>query len=214
MLQEGVLAIDTAAPVIGVAYYSHYEQVVWEKRVIQGADSYLFPNLVDIIQGRTISAVAVTVGPGSFIGLRMGVSTALGLAVSLDVPIIPLSSLLCRALMLTGPKVLAVLDARKSRVYSQLFSCHNQDPQYLSQPADQPIEKSIPESGYLAIGEGAVRYREKILASGGKIAPDAARSPALEAASYAFRHQELCTPPEQIAMNYLRPFETGGGKRA
>ena len=214
MLQEGVLAIDTAAPVIGAAYYSSYEQEAWEKRVIQGADSHLFPKLVELTRGRRISAVAVTVGPGSFIGLRMGVSTALGLAVSLDVPIVPLSSLLCRALMLKGPKVLAVLDARKSRVYSQLFSSHDQDPLELSQPVDQPIEQSIPESGYWAVGEGAVRYREKIIASGGKIASDAARSPALEAASYAFRHKELCVPPEQIAMNYLRAFESGGSKKA
>ncbi|MBM76330.1 MAG: tRNA (adenosine(37)-N6)-threonylcarbamoyltransferase complex dimerization subunit type 1 TsaB [Proteobacteria bacterium] len=213
MSQTGVLAIDTAAPVIGAAYYSAYEQDLWEKRIIQGADSYLFPRLVEMMEGRTISAIAVTVGPGSFIGLRMGVSTALGLAVALNVPMIPLSSLFCRALMLRSVRVLSVLDARKSRVYAQLFSSQGELKE-LGAAVDQPIDQIVPEGDFWAVGEGAVRYKEQIVASGGQITLDADRSPALEAAEYAFNHLELSVRPEHIAMNYLRAFESGAKKQA
>ena len=65
---------------------------------------------------QTLTKVAVAVGPGSFTGLRVGVSFGLGLAMGLEVPIIPLPSLELQAARSVAP-VVAVTEAGRGRVY-------------------------------------------------------------------------------------------------
>ena len=72
-----------------------------------------------------LSRLAVTVGPGSFTGLRVGLATTRAFALALDIPLIGLSSL--KALELTarhqgvqGP-VCAAIDARRGQLYYQIF---------------------------------------------------------------------------------------------
>ena len=66
--------------------------------------------------GDRIARVAVATGPGSFTGLRVGVSFGLGLAMGLRVPIVPLSTLGIQAARAHEP-VLAVAEAGRGRVY-------------------------------------------------------------------------------------------------
>jgi tRNA threonylcarbamoyladenosine biosynthesis protein TsaB len=73
-----------------------------------------------------LAAVAVTIGPGSFTGVRIGMATAKGLAYALDLPLGGLSTLeaLARAaLPLTGDalRLCAVIEAGKGEVYAALF---------------------------------------------------------------------------------------------
>ena len=73
-----------------------------------------------------LAAIAVTIGPGSFTGVRIGMATAKGLAYALDVPLGGLSTLeaLARAaLPLTGDalRLCAVIEAGKGEVYAALF---------------------------------------------------------------------------------------------
>jgi tRNA threonylcarbamoyladenosine biosynthesis protein TsaB len=69
-----------------------------------------------------MSAVAVTAGPGSFTGLRIGIATAKAWGQSLDLPLIAVSTLeaLYAAVSVKG-LVCPVLDARKNEVYCALF---------------------------------------------------------------------------------------------
>lgn len=69
-----------------------------------------------LAQGDRIARVAVATGPGSFTGLRVGVSFGLGLAMGLQVPIVPLSTLGIQAARAHEP-VLAVAEAGRGRVY-------------------------------------------------------------------------------------------------
>ncbi|MEP0212816.1 MAG: tRNA (adenosine(37)-N6)-threonylcarbamoyltransferase complex dimerization subunit type 1 TsaB [Cellulophaga sp.] len=73
---------------------------------------------------KDINAIAVSKGPGSYTGLRIGVSAAKGLCFSLDVPLISIATLSSLAHQ-TKPKkneaVVAVLDARRMEVYSAVF---------------------------------------------------------------------------------------------
>jgi tRNA threonylcarbamoyl adenosine modification protein YeaZ len=70
----------------------------------------------DVVRGAQITKVAVATGPGSFTGLRVGVSFGLGLAVGLRVPIVPLRTLEIQAARSEEP-VLAVSEAGRGRVY-------------------------------------------------------------------------------------------------
>src|SRR3954454_7743035 len=66
-----------------------------------------------------ITKVAVAMGPGSFTGLRVGVSFGLGLAMGLRVPIVPLPTLALQAAR-TDQSVTAIVEAGRGRYYFQL----------------------------------------------------------------------------------------------
>ena len=95
--------------------YSHSEQL------------HVFINECLADAGATINnldAVAVSKGPGSYTGLRIGVSAAKGLCFSLDIPLIAISTLKSMATQIRtnkGELIIPVLDARRMEVYSAVF---------------------------------------------------------------------------------------------
>jgi len=95
--------------------YSHGEMLhVYIDEVIKKARK----NLNDL------DAVAVSKGPGSYTGLRIGVSAAKGLCYSLDVPLISVSTLASLASILKVEKdalIIPLLDARRMEVYSCIY---------------------------------------------------------------------------------------------
>ncbi len=74
-----------------------------------------------------IDAFAVSVGPGSFTGLRIGVSTVKGLAFAEGKPCIPVGTLPALALAMAASEgvVCPVMDARRGEFYNALFRCEN-----------------------------------------------------------------------------------------
>ncbi|HEY9168937.1 MAG TPA: tRNA (adenosine(37)-N6)-threonylcarbamoyltransferase complex dimerization subunit type 1 TsaB [Lutibacter sp.] len=71
-----------------------------------------------------LKAIAVSKGPGSYTGLRIGVSAAKGLCFALDIPLISVNTLQSLALSVSIEKgyKIPLLDARRMEVYSQVFS--------------------------------------------------------------------------------------------
>jgi tRNA threonylcarbamoyladenosine biosynthesis protein TsaB len=82
-------------------------------------------SLLDNLDIRTvdIGLVAVSRGPGSFTGVRIGVSAAKGLAWGLSIPVCGVSTLEAMAFQTTAPGLLIcpVMDARRAQVYNALF---------------------------------------------------------------------------------------------
>lgn len=117
-----------------------------------------------IAEGRTITRVAVAIGPGSFTGLRVGVSFGLGLAMGLNVPIVPLPTLGLQAARSDKP-VLAVAEAGRGRVYHLAPGGRTglAEPQEL--PRNWPVagwlrpktEAALGEAGLRMQGEGELR---------------------------------------------------------
>lgn len=73
-----------------------------------------------------LSAIAVSQGPGSYTGLRIGVSAAKGLCYALDIPLIAIDTLqtLARQVKQTEGCIVPMIDARRMEVYSAIFDAN------------------------------------------------------------------------------------------
>ncbi|KAB8152022.1 tRNA (adenosine(37)-N6)-threonylcarbamoyltransferase complex dimerization subunit type 1 TsaB [Kordia sp. TARA_039_SRF] len=94
--------------------YSHSEKLhVFIKEAFETAN----------IQATDIAAVVVGKGPGSYTGLRIGVSTAKGLCFAADVDLLAIESLeiLARSIAVSNGVIVPLLDARRMEVYSTVF---------------------------------------------------------------------------------------------
>ncbi len=122
-----LLAIDTAAPRLQLALLrgEHADTIVED--MSQGQAERIFP-AIDELLGRggltykDLVRIAVTTGPGSFTGLRIGLSAARGLGLALGVPVVGVPSLLALSLPVTCAHAAVLLDARRDEAYFQAFS--------------------------------------------------------------------------------------------
>ncbi len=93
-----------------------------------GHNEVLMPMLDRLLKGsgmtaRDLSGIGVDIGPGMFTSLRVGLSTAKGLAVAHRIPVKGINTLwsLARTARVDMDKVLSVMDARKHQVYAALY---------------------------------------------------------------------------------------------
>lgn len=127
-----ILLIETSAKICSAALVVD-GKVVFSKKNDEGmAHARLLPGFVDEVLknlgGAKIDAVAVSSGPGSYTGLRIGVATAKGLAFGYDAPLIAVPTLELLAYTVKSSVevekdalICPMIDARRMEVYSQLF---------------------------------------------------------------------------------------------
>jgi tRNA threonylcarbamoyladenosine biosynthesis protein TsaB len=123
-----VLALDTCLAACSVALMRDGETLgVLSEPTARGHQERLAPMTRDLMAGAglefpALDRIGVTVGPGSFTGLRVGLAFAKGLAFALRRPCVGVGTLeaLAASLEADGPKA-AVIDAGRGRVYLQLF---------------------------------------------------------------------------------------------
>ncbi len=127
---RALLALDTADGGAGVAVVVGGQVVAWEAEPSRTrAAERLFP-LVDGVLARggvgiqDLGCVAVSRGPGSFTGLRVGIAAAKGIAFALGIPVVGVPTLgaLARGAGPGAGAVAAVLDARKGQVYAAAYA--------------------------------------------------------------------------------------------
>ena len=123
-----LLAIDTAAPRLQLALLNADDRVeTLVEDMATGQAERLFPALAELLARANTSyaeltRIAVTTGPGSFTGLRIGLSAARGLGLALNLPILGIPSLLALSLVAQCEPVAVLLDARRDEAYFQSFS--------------------------------------------------------------------------------------------
>ena len=121
-----------------------------------------------------LDGLAVTIGPGSFTGLRIGISTIKGLAHALDKPVVGISSLKALAWQCaeTSYLICPLLDARKGEVYCATYR-FNADQLIQKTSARAMIAETVVEDVKVPcvfIGTGARLYRQRITAALGGLA--------------------------------------------
>ncbi len=171
---RNLLAFDTSTACCSVALIAHGELVGEDTRSGPGNYSALLLRMVDrLLQDAALTineldCIAVAQGPGSFTGLRVGISTAQGLGFAIDKPLIGISTLeiIAAQNMPFFGKVCPMLDARRAQVYTGLFD------QGITNEAKAIHEEcvicpeqwasSLQEGPILFCGNGAHVYHETI----------------------------------------------------
>ena len=215
-----VLAVDTATQSCGVAL-SEKDRLLAEMLLVsRETHSIHLMGMVRDVLARTkvslaeVDAFAVTLGPGSFTGLRIGISTIKGLAAAMGKPLAGISTLEALAWQYpsTGTPVAALMDARRREVYAARFRFEAGE--LIRETADQvgaPMEavQGISEPCLFA-GSGALLYRQIILqALGDKAffvpaAQNYVRPSSVAVLGYQRLSRGTVTPLDKIVPIYIR----------
>ena len=127
-----ILSLETSTPICSIALHRDGIMLAEKSLDLPGAHSEKLMGMIDTVLDECmlsiedIHVVAVSEGPGSYTGLRIGVSAAKGLAFARDIPLIAISTL--KALSCgakphveeAGP-IIGMLDARRMEVYREVF---------------------------------------------------------------------------------------------
>src|SRR6476620_5076867 len=152
-----ILAIDTAldACAAGILDTDAGEMVATESQAMKrGHAEALMPLLGRVMKDSgiacaTLDRIAVTTGPGSFTGLRVGLSAARGIALAADKPVVGLSTLAAYAAPVVSQNgeqpVISAIDARHDQVYFQVVSGNGSA---LIRPGIVPIDEALDASRF------------------------------------------------------------------
>jgi tRNA threonylcarbamoyladenosine biosynthesis protein TsaB len=114
---------------------------------------------------KDVQAIAVSQGPGSYTGLRIGVSAAKGLCYALSIPLIALDTLeiLARKIQVNSGVIIPMIDARRLEVYSAFFDSNYA--KIRETKAEVIDENSFQEETEILhlIGDGAMKFKEILI---------------------------------------------------
>jgi tRNA threonylcarbamoyladenosine biosynthesis protein TsaB len=180
-----VLGLDTATPRTAVALGTEAQGAVTEAvhdpqpGGRPGHATHLLPLAARLLaeQGLTfhdVDRIAVGTGPGTFTGLRIGVATARALAQAGGAELAAVPTLRALADPIEAPAVLAVLDARRGEAFVAGFvdGAEIIPPAALGPEALAALEPPPGGGTWLAVGDGAVRFRDALERAGTKVLPD------------------------------------------
>lgn len=203
-----ILALDTATPA-GSAALVDEERVLVSRYFDVGLQhgKLLFAEIDQALRMAglafgAVEAVAISIGPGSFTGLRLGLSAAKGFCLAGDLPLVAVSTLEALAARLPYARhpVCPMLDARRGEVYTALYDTAQGLPRLLVAPRAVDPRLLIEERAAaptIFTGDGATAYRELLAAC-----PQAVQAPF------------CCSRPEAATIGWLALARLKAGERA
>lgn len=218
-----ILGFDTATADTAVAVTGDDGEGVIERTAGPGPDgrpahaSALLPAIAEMVTEAggwgAIDLIAVGIGPGSFTGVRIGVSTARALAQSRGLPLagVPTTAALAAGIAdrpdAAGRPRLAVVDARRGEVFAALDPGSGTTGEPIVCPPDRIAEVlgAGASGGALAAGDGSVRFRAEIEGAGFEVLPDGNPAHRLSARlNCMLGARASAGGPDEITPMYLR----------
>jgi tRNA threonylcarbamoyladenosine biosynthesis protein TsaB len=159
-----------------------------------------------------LDAIAVGRGPGAFTGVRLAIAIAQGIALALDKPVVPISTLAALAMRARDGRILAAIDARMGEVYSAAFARDGDAISALSpETVGAPHGVALPgeDGGWQGVGTGfaavegalATRLHTRLQSVDATALPHAADIARLAVLAHA---RGEAVAPEQAEPAYLR----------
>ena len=180
-----ILSIETSTAVCSVALHENGTLLsVMELHQEYSHASKLAPLVNELIRVsdvklEKVNAIAVSAGPGSYTGLRIGTSLAKGLCYALDIPLVAVPTLKVLAAGVAkfhfGDNFLCpMIDARRMEVYCQLFreNLDEYEPVKSVIVDGSSFEKYLEVKPVIFLGNGAFKCREVIVHENAKFLPD------------------------------------------
>ncbi|MCA1687335.1 MAG: tRNA (adenosine(37)-N6)-threonylcarbamoyltransferase complex dimerization subunit type 1 TsaB [Actinobacteria bacterium] len=205
-----IIAFDASTQMTTVALARVEED---ERRVLaeisvsaRGASEALLPAVHAALEiaGEEIASVErllVGVGPGTFTGIRIAAATSRALSLGTGATLSKNSTLaaLATPALSCHADVLAVLDARRGQVFAQRFSGAGPTTEISCVKPEDLFAEGAP----LVVGDGAVRYRDK-LSSLGRIPPDGSSLHRVTATGHVFSADLAPVDAEELVPIYVR----------
>ena len=171
-----ILSIETSTEVCSVAIHNQ-ELLIAEKESVEAYShaELLAPLIEEILKDNNISrkeltAIAVSAGPGSYTGLRIGISTAKGLCYALDIPLITIGTLESMLESIKDNNVsnllCPMLDARRMEVYCLLADGKHSifEPTHAKIIDESSFSDYLNSSKIIFFGNGAEKCKQVISA--------------------------------------------------
>ena len=129
------------------------------------------------LEAADLDAIAVGVAPGSFTGLRIGVTSARALARAAGLELRPVSSLEALAAGIPAGPRLAVLDAKRGEVFAALYEDDRRAVEpFVARPEELAERVGATGKSLLAAGDGSLRFRSVLEAAGIRVEPEASQA--------------------------------------
>ncbi len=177
-----LLAIDTVTEACSVALMHDDDIRECYEVTPRGHSQRVLPMVEELLsqadlKPTQLDAVVMDRGPGSFTGVRIGVSVVQGLAFALDLPVISISSLAALAQAAyrdqDSEQVLAVIDARMGEVYWGYYQLKQGRMCLLADEVVGPVAEIKRQPGqWRAVGSGCQTYPDQLSAPGNVRCPD------------------------------------------
>ena len=183
----------------------------------------LAPYIADILretglQASDLDAVAVSEGPGSYTGLRVGVSTAKGICFGADKPLIGIDTLQILALQASGSfhRIVAMIDARRMEVYAASFDGEARkigetEPVILTPDSYQ---EELRQGPVLFIGTGAAKFQAVCPHPNARFQPCCPLAEAMLAPAREALQKKEFKDVAYFEPFYLKEFVAGVSKRS
>jgi tRNA threonylcarbamoyladenosine biosynthesis protein TsaB len=149
---------NTASVALGVADKNEVRIVATAELAVRTYSARLIPEIASLLESkyatlRDVEAIVVVKGPGSFTGIRVGLSTAKGLAEGAGIPVIAISRLALLANASGLPHVLAAIDAGRGEYYVGEYRNGNKLSEMLLNSEDTVAVAKQPGAGVLVCDE-------------------------------------------------------------
>lgn len=193
-----ILSLDTSSSAVSVAVLDKENVLAFQEQVMdRGQGEALVPMIAQVLEQAQktpsdITGVAVAVGPGSFTGVRVGLSTARGVGLALNVPVYGVTNFEATAYGISVP-VIVVLDTKRGDYFTQAFDDKGPTSEAKTHSADN-LKSVLP---FVAVGDGA----EKLSAEIGCDVLQKTVPSAVAIGKIALSRLETPLPPEPL---YLR----------